>query len=316
MAIPTISAVSPDHGHTGGRHAVRVDGTNFRLPPALPASGPVPEGQPTVRVEVGGVRSPSVQVVSSGRLYYVSPVHDPGDATVVVINLDDDGAPISGETAALVDGFNYRLPPLTGRENEGVLARITRQLLREMKRQILPNVVLTVSVDYDPDSSDGSNRIDPATMPGIALLGPDLTRNYVNSRNVWREASVGDEFWLGRPPRTHDAAFQVVGIADSVVPLLNLMEATQLFVDRNPYLLVPLDPDDPAAGDARLELAFAPGGDLKASSPANESDIRTFRGVLVLRGIELANLAGFGEDSNVARGASVDSLELGNEQKG
>jgi len=306
MAVPTISSISPAFGHTGGREFVRMDGGNFRLPPAPPGSGPVPNANDTVAVELNGKRALRVVVASSSRLYFVTPIQDPGKVTVVVRNLDDDGVPISLESAALIDGFEYRLPPLTGKENEGILARVTRALLQELKRQVLPNTNLTVSVEYDPSTGDDRNYIDPASLPALTLFGPALIRNKVNFRNVGDiETSDPGEFLQRRAPRTHDANFTLVGLADKTIELLNLMEALQLFVDRNPYLEMLRDADDPSKGTVRYEMDFAPGGDLRVGGQADDSDIRNFRGEIYVRGIELASVAGFGDDAVVDRGAAL-----------
>lgn len=306
MATPSITLLTPAFGHTGGREMVRLDGTGFRLPAPPPSSGPVPAAAPTVRVELNGKAALRVLVVSSSLLYFVSPIQDPGLQTVVLRNLDDDGVPIPGEVATRVDGFEFRLPPLTGAANESVLSRVCRHLIQEVKRQVLPNTVLTVSVDYDPEVEDAKNYINAATLPALGFIGPGLQRNRVNSTNVRGEERPSSvEFLQRRPPRTHDATFQVVGMADSTLTLLNLMAAFQLFVDRNPYLEMLRDAADASKGVVRYEFDFAPGGDLQATGAAEASDLRSFRGTVYVRGIELASMAGFGDDTVVDRGAPL-----------
>lgn len=306
MAVPTITTITPAFGHTGGREMIRVDGTGFRLPPTPPASGPVPVGEPTVRVELNGKRSPRVLVASATLLYFVSPIQDAGAQTVVLRNLDDDGEPITGENVAAVDAFEYRLPPLTGAANESLLARVCRALLQEVKRQVLPNTTMTVSVGYDPDPADAKDYIDAAALPAISLLGPQLQRNRVNSTNVREEERPSPtEYLQRRPPRTHDALFSVVGAADQTVTLLNLMAAFQLFVDRNPYLEILRDAADEDGETVRYEFDFSPGGDLQVAGGAEASDLRLFRGTVYVRGIELASMAGFGDDTVVDRGAPL-----------
>jgi hypothetical protein len=86
---PTLSAVSPASGSTGGGTTVQVTGTNF-------VSGAV--------VSFGGTPASGVTFVSPTTLTATTPAHASGAANVVVTNPD-------GQSATLSGGFTYVAPP-------------------------------------------------------------------------------------------------------------------------------------------------------------------------------------------------------------
>jgi hypothetical protein len=96
--------------------------------------------------------------------------------------------------------------PTVAREAD--LTRIIRQLLRELKRQVLANVSATVSVDYDDTTLDGLNVIAMAKVPSLVLSGPTLRPNRFYSANVAHEDVVagvsGPELVRRKPPYTVD----------------------------------------------------------------------------------------------------------------
>lgn len=100
MTTPTISAVLPSKGHTGGRTLAEIRGTGFALPPAPNTSVlPVPAARAHVRVLFGSAEATDVEVLDDATtLLCLTPVHDPGAVAVTVQNL--------GETPAeLVSGL-------------------------------------------------------------------------------------------------------------------------------------------------------------------------------------------------------------------
>lgn len=100
MTTPTISAVLPTRGHSGGRTLCEIQGTGFALPPAPDTSVlPVPTAVSRVRVLFGSALATDVEVLEDGAtLLCLTPVHDPGLVAVTVQNL--------GETPAeLVSGL-------------------------------------------------------------------------------------------------------------------------------------------------------------------------------------------------------------------
>jgi hypothetical protein len=312
MPTPTLSNISPATGPAGGRTLVELRGSGFRLPPAPPATGFAPAPGPTVAVEVAGRLATDVRVLAEGRLTCLTPAGSESAATVVVRNVDDSGAAIPGEEAALATGFTYALGLLTP---ESDLARLVRTLIRELKRQVLENVVLTVQTDYDEDTGEELHLAQIAEYPALTLVGPELAEDRFFSLNRLPEVPAGpDGFIRRRVPYTVDLGFTLVGASDHTLELLNLMVSAQLFFHRNKFLEMDRDPTDPSAGRVRYEMDFTPDGDLKVASQPNESNVRSFSGKFVIRGFDLEDLAGFVNESVVERGVTVESVIVESQQ--
>jgi hypothetical protein len=304
MPTPIITSLTPATGPTGGLTLVELLGSGFRLPPAPPLTGPTSAPRPTVAVLVGGRPATSVGVLAAGRLTF----------DVVVRNLGDDGVPIVGEEAVRSGAFTYAQPRLA---SESDLTRLVRTLLRELKRQVLDNVVLTVQTDFDAETGDELHLAQLAALPGLVLVGPELVEDRFYSLNRLPEAPAGPgAFTRRRVPYTVDLGFTLVGTSDHTVELLNLMAATELFFHRNKCLELDRDPANPAAGRVRYELDLTPGGDLKVSSQPNESNVRSFSGAFVVRGFDLEDLAGVPDDTVVERGVPVAEVVLESQQTG
>lgn len=295
MPTPTMTSLSPNAGPTGGQTLVEVTGTNFRLPTPPPALGPTPPLRPSVAVLVGGRPAKDVRVRAADKLSFLTPVGEAGATDVVVRNIDDAGVPIPGEESSLPGGFLFRLPPLSA---ESDLARLVRTLLRELKRQVLPNVSLTVQTDFDAHTGDELHIAELASLPALVLVGPELTEDRFYSLNELPELAGGPGGALRRrTPYTVDLRFSLVGASDHTVELLNLMAATQLFFHRNKFLEMDRDPNSPGGGSVRYEMDLATDGDLRVTSQPNESNVRSFSGTFVIRGFDLEDLAGmFGHD--------------------
>lgn len=297
MSIPSIESISPSAGPTAGNLLVEVRGAGF----------PLPTGEaPTVSVLVGGRLARGVRVLSSGQLTCLVPPADAGPADIVVQNLDTTGAPIPGEAAAAPAAFTYVPQPLAV---EADLTRLVRTLLQELKRQVLDNVVLTVHTDFDAGLGAELHMVHIARLPGLVLVGPELTENRFFSLNQLPEVAAGPgQFAQRRVPYTVDLGFTLVGVSDHTTELLNLMAATQLFFHRNPYLELDRDAADPTAGRVRYEMAVARDGDLKVTSQPNDSNVRSFSGRFVVRGFDLEDLAGAPGEGVIARGTVASDV--------
>jgi len=308
MTTPTINALIPTSGPAGGRALVVVTGSGFRLPPPPPAGGPTTALPPTVVVLVGGRRAEDVRVLSAERLTIRTPPHDAGPADLLVRNLGDDGTPIPGEEATLPAGFTYVLPKLTV---EADLTRLVRTLLQELKRQVHPNVSLTVQTDFDAETGDELHLTELAALPGLVLVGPELSESRFCSLNALPETpGAGGEVARRRVPYTVNIGFTIIGVADHTTELLNLMAVTTQFFHRNKHLEMDRDPNAPAAGRVRYEMDFTPDGDLRVTSQPNESNVRSFSGSFVVRGFDLEGLAGIPDDDVVERTRPADEVVL------
>lgn len=308
MPVPTIDSLTPSTGPTGGRTLVELLGSGFRLPPAPPGKGPTGPLPRTVEVVVGGRRAADIRVIGEGRLTFLTPLHDAGPADVVVRNLADDGTPLPGEEATLAGGFTYVQPRLAV---ESDLTRLVRTLLQEIKRQVLPNVSLTVQTDFDAETGDELHLTELASLPGLVLVGPELAENRFYSLNRQPEVGAGGGLVARRRvPYTVDLGFTLVGVSDHTTELLNLMAATELFFHRNKHLEMDRDPQNPLSGRVRYEMDFTPDGDLRVTSQPNESNVRSFSGSFVIRGFDLEDLAGVPGDLAFELTAPVNDIAL------
>jgi len=168
--------VQPVAGPSSGGDLVRLVGTDLA---------------DRVRVLFGGVPAEVLSVRGEAGLCVVdlrTPIHAVGVVDVELWNLDATGDPIPGETVVIAGAYRFARPTVAG---EADLTRVIRQLLRELKRQVLANVSATVSVDYDDTTLDGVNVIAMAKVPSLVLSGPTLRPNRFYSANVAHEDVVG-----------------------------------------------------------------------------------------------------------------------------
>jgi len=316
MAVPTITSVTPNSGPTAGRLLVAIAGTNFQLsptPPPGPTNGIL---APTVRVLFGTELAVNVAVVSSTKLYCYIPSGDDGPVDVTVTHLDPLGVPIVGETVTAVAAFTYTRVLLTAQSD---LTRLVRTLLRQIKREVIKNVSLTVSTDYDSQTIDMLNLIDTAEKPAIVLFGPELRQNRFYSLNQTQiTPDTGTLFEERKVPFTVDLNFSLWGISDRTIQTINLVALTDLFFHRNKFISMLRVDGDPSKGTVRYEMDWQNiENNIRIGTQPNESDIRVFNGEFLIRGFDLEDLAGVDDDSVIARGAQVDEdgLTFSVEQK-
>lgn len=261
MVAPTISSISPSEGHTGGKYVVRIDGSDFQLPPAPPSTGFVGGSwTPSMRVEFDGELATDVRVFSDSILTCVAPAYlgDPAgigsgvDVDVVVINL---GPP--EESTTEVDGFTYKRTNIA--RHDGIIRYVVRQLLLKMRREIINNIAITTSTDYDNSASDGLSFVYLAETPGIALFGPSLRENLDQMRKGRRTrqnvGALSYQKYLAR--KYEDFLFEanmMTSGGGAQNELLNLMQEFLMFFETNRYLEILSDSSDPNSEKRELEL--------------------------------------------------------------
>jgi hypothetical protein len=216
----------------------------------------------------------------------LAPPGSAGIVDVTVANLDAAGLPVPAESATLANAYRYlRADSAT----ESDLTRLVRQVLRELKRQVLPNVSMTVSLDYDPEPFDGIRVIAPATLPSLVLSGPTLRESRPYATNVCREAllvtSQGAELIRHRPPFTVDLGFTLMGTTERTVELMNLLAAVATFLHRNTTLEVLRDASRPELGSVRYDLDPEP--EMRTELRSGNTDLRVFTAGFAVRGFDI-----------------------------
>ncbi len=271
MPTPTVRTVVPAAGPSSGGDIVRLHGEIGDRP--LVVMG----GRPAVVVSVHRDGRDTVVEVRT-------PGHEPGQVEVEVFNLDSSGTPIPGEHAVLPLAYRFERPALV---READLTRVIRQLLRELKGQVVANVSTSVSVDYD-DTADGQSIIAMAKLPSLVLTGPALRQNRFYSANEPHYDVVGTPTGLQavrrKPPLTVDLVFGLSVASSRTAELFNLMGSVATFLNRNRWLELPRDPSAPERGTVRWELEAD--GDFRTQL-ASRDDLRVFTCGFVVRGFDV-----------------------------
>ena len=236
----------------------------------------------------GGVLAEVLSVRDEAGLRIVdlrTPVHAVGVVDVELQNLDPDGRPIPGESVELLSAYRFARPPIV---READLTRVVRQLLRELKQQVLPNVSATVSVDYDDTVVDGLNVVALAKVPSLVLSGPALRPNRFYSTNALHEdvvaGTTGPELLRRTPPYTADLVFTLTAASDRTAKLFNLMAAVATFLHRNRWLKLARDPANDSLGTVRWEMDAE--GEFRTQL-AGRDDVRAFSCGFVVRGFDI-----------------------------
>jgi len=273
MAVPALTGINPAAGPTSGGDLVRLVGTGFAPNVAILFDG--------ASAEVLSVREEAGVWLADVR----PPAHLEGAVDVLLRNLDVDGVPVPGEDALLAGAYRFLRPRIV---SESDLTRIVRTLLRELKRQVLANASMTVSVDYDDTTIDGLNVVALSKLPSLVLSGPRVVENRFFSTNEPHEDMIpgagGPELQRRRPPLTVDLAFTLTAASDRTVELLNLMAAVATFLNRNRWIALPRDPEDDGAGTVRWEMD--PEGEVQTRLDGPD-DIRAFTWGFVVRGFDI-----------------------------
>lgn len=323
MAVPTLSTLTPSSGVPTGGHLVEITGTNFRLPTAAPAGVfPVPERPPSVRVSFGGVQSSMVAVVSATRLLVSVPKRSmplaadgqttlgTEDVDVVVENIDDSGVLIPGETVTAADAYTYTRPGIAHNAPRRRVQRAADTLVDLLRSEVLANTVLDTSTDYDPDT--GTARIETQSIPQLVLTGPTLTFNafFTSRENYLVEGIVPGAQYRKRRHRVVDLSFEIIGVTRSTVEMNNLIELLELVVDRNVNVQFECEP---GGGDfIPLELSWTtdPFYERPSADPGLRSDLRVFRGTVLLKGLPITDFAEVDRDGISEVGFEVDTVTL------
>jgi hypothetical protein len=272
MAKPALTSFSPASGPSSGGDLVLLHGT-FGARIAV-RFGDTPATVISVRDESG---------VSLAQVR--TPAHVEALVDVTLSNLDASGSPAAAETTTLAGAYRFVRPRIV---READLTRLIRSLLRELKRQVIENVSLSVALDFGEPSLDGVDVTVIAKLPSLVVSGPRIKENRFYSTNTLDEeivaGSSGLEIRRRRPPFTVDLEFAITGASDRAVELLNMITAVGAFLDRNRWLSMDRDPSNLAAGSVRWEMDAA--GELQTNLEGKD-DVRAFTWGLVIRGFDI-----------------------------
>lgn len=102
MTVPSITSVTPNEGHSGGKTLIEIVGTGFAVPFTPDSTGPTTPLSPSVSVTIGERACTNVAVVSDTLIYCLTPKGDVGetDYTFTIDDPDDDQLVITGHTLA------------------------------------------------------------------------------------------------------------------------------------------------------------------------------------------------------------------------
>ena len=273
MAIPTLLPPEPASGPSSGGDLVTLRGTGFASSVAVRFG--------TADAVVESVRQEGAESIAVVR----TPPHAEATVDIALQNLDAGGATIPGELVVLAAAYRFLRPRIV---QEADLTRLIRTLLRELKRQVIVNVSLSVAVDFDDTPFDGLDVVAISKLPSLVLTGPRLRENRALSTNEAHEEAVvgpsGPELRRRRPPLTVDLEFGITGASDRAIELLNLIGATSTFLNTNRWLTMLRDPDAPPKGSVRWEMD--PLGELHVNLEGKD-DVRAFTWGLVIRGFDI-----------------------------
>lgn len=294
MAVPTISTITPSVGPGGGGNVIKVTGTNFRqyTPPAYGPSDGVAHCY--VRVTVGGEVA-VVHTYSATELGVVVPPYG-GDIDVeifppvdlVLANLDDDGDPISGETATALEAYTYQREPLRQPTMviEPAFTRLARGLLKMIKRDLLLQSAISTAIEYSEDGLVTAT----AGVPSIALTGPGVAPDAYGWESEAIEVTQEDGSVLTyATPVMHTLEFGLLGFSDSKQEQLTLMTGLRKVFWRHPYLV--LSGDLPSNSLVKMPLVVT--DEPRPGLQVADANLRGFVGAIEVRRVPVLYLPAF-----------------------
>jgi hypothetical protein len=185
MTTPTIAAVLPAKGHTGGQTLIEITGAGFALAPPAPDVLPAPPQLSRVRVLFGGVEATDVEVVDDTTVYCTTPIHDPGPVDVVVQNLGETPASLlsSAGPFAATDGTDVVIKvngaPSTATFVPGDIAVQAAATALEVAAVLnrLPGIqalVVAGKVVLRTDARGPDATLEPVNSDAVLLLGFEI----------------------------------------------------------------------------------------------------------------------------------------------
>lgn len=297
MAVPTVTNIYPNGGHSGGETLVRILGGGFG-----------PDG---VSVTFGGKAARKVALINHALVYAWTPISPlsaaetgagDGLVDVAIQNLDTNGEAVPGELVTVVDGFEYRMPSFA---KKSCLEHVVRTFQGELRRQVWREIILRRHTDYADAAGVVALKVQISMVPCIVLIGPQIVENDVYRTNRPTQA-LGERFLINRRPSlTVDFQFGLIGAADKERHHLGLQEATLGFFKKNTTLRVDRDPDDLSKGAVLFEMDWVPGNLPVIVEAPDVPNIGVFTGTVSIIGVVLE---GFSTIDEVAESDFVNEI--------
>lgn len=291
MAIPTLTGITPSSGHPGGKELVRIEGTNFALPPSPPSSGYVGGSYiETVEIVINGLPATEVKVWTDQIITCLTPAYrgspsdlsaDPGLSVDVIIR--NIGPPEEEDT--FLDAFTYKRTDLA--RGDSSLTHVVRQLIRELRRQVIDYVVVGSHIDFDGDPSDALDMVELAEIPAISLFGPDISEDkFRRSPKQPSTQEIGSlEYSKKREPRICILGWSITVTAKGQIEGLNLSNELVEFFNRNQRLVVDVDSTDPSAGTVEFDMYLVDGPSRSGS--ANDDQVASYTARFEIHGVPI-----------------------------
>lgn len=293
MTAPVLTAVDPGIVGTTGGDLLRLTGENF---------------SPEIDVSFDGERPLRVRSQSGTSADVPAPAHDAASVDVHIRNVDDEGAHVPGEVFTLPGALVFVRTSLADSSN---LVRLARAVVQRLKRDVLDNTVITVSVDYRDDAGQTLRAVPLAKLPSLVLTGPTLrpSPSYRDNTPIDQRLAAfgGGELRRRRRRRTKDVDFSLTGASESTQELINLMSAVEDSLLDDPWITFARDPNNASSGSLRLPFDIS--DDVRTNSDDRDG-IRVFQATLTVRGFDVS------EGPVVERAGRVETIEVVAEQSG
>jgi len=255
--VPSIYDITPAEGLASGRERVQITGAFFRLPEEPPNNVPTDGARrDTARVLFGGVPADLTAVLTDGLIVAVTPAYTgtpgslPAAVDVTVQNLDDSGAPIAGEEYTLPGGYVYRRPDIVVASG---IQWVTRQVLRDLRRNLIDNVASATSPDWASDP--GTTLTAVAELPAVLVDGPTIEENAFYRTSAVEERANADGANMNAGPFTADLSWDIILLARRKTEALNLCDVLTRYVRRRPTFTFERGPSDTTVVECRRYLA-------------------------------------------------------------